>query len=186
MLQTILLGASFKRGWSDSIHDPNLLIVDFDLLHQRPDDLPPCLPVRTFQPLRDPPRELLQLTDHQPQFLLLILLPDPPLAFALKLGEALPRRQDPRLEFRLLDQAVSVGVDHPRDRLFYILNHLRKLLDLMARPRPRALQPPLVLRPDATGLGEEMVDVFPDGAVQDVGPDLLVPAEPLAAEPVAV
>jgi hypothetical protein len=66
MLQTTLLGASFKRGWTDSIHDANLLLVDLDLLHQRPDDLPPCLPVRPLQPLGDPPRELLQLTDHQP------------------------------------------------------------------------------------------------------------------------
>ena len=66
MLQTTLLGAPFKRGWTDSIHDPNLLLVDLDLLHQRPDDLPPCLPVRSLQPLGDTPRELLQLTDHQP------------------------------------------------------------------------------------------------------------------------
>ena len=66
MLQTTLLGAPFKRGWTDSIHDANLLLVDLDLLHQRPDDLPPCLPVRSLQPLGDPPRELLQLTDHQP------------------------------------------------------------------------------------------------------------------------
>jgi RNA-directed DNA polymerase len=66
MLQTTLLGASFKRGWTDSVHDANLLLVDLDLLHQRPDDLPPCLPVRSLQPLGDPPRELLQLTDHQP------------------------------------------------------------------------------------------------------------------------
>ena len=120
MLQTTLLGASFKRGWTDSIHDANLLLVDLDLLHQRPDDLPPCLPVRSLQPLGDTPRELLQLTDHQPQFRFLTLLAGPPLAFALQLGEAIPRRQHPRLEFRPLEQAVSVSVDHPRNRLFHI------------------------------------------------------------------
>jgi hypothetical protein len=31
-----------------------------------------------------------------------------------------------------------------------------------------------------------MTDVFPDGALQEVGTDLLVPAEALAAEPVGV
>src|SRR3954449_1396822 len=40
MLRTSLLGAPFKRGGTDSIHDANLLLVDLDFLHQGPDDLP--------------------------------------------------------------------------------------------------------------------------------------------------
>ena len=64
------------------------------------------VPVRLLQSLGDPPRELLQLADHQPQFRLPVLLAGPPLALVLQLGEALPRRRDPRLEFRLLQQAV--------------------------------------------------------------------------------
>ena len=66
MLRTTLLGASFKRGWADPIHDADLLLVDLDSLHQRPDDLTSRVPVRPLQPLRDAPRELLQLADHQP------------------------------------------------------------------------------------------------------------------------
>ncbi len=66
MLQTTLLGASLKRGWTDSIHDAHLLFVDFDLLHQRPNDLPSRVPVRLLQLLGNPLRELLQLADHQP------------------------------------------------------------------------------------------------------------------------
>jgi RNA-directed DNA polymerase len=46
MLRRTLLGAPFKRGRTDSIHDPHLLLVDLDLLDQRPDHLPPRVPVR--------------------------------------------------------------------------------------------------------------------------------------------
>src|SRR5262249_47993695 len=46
MLRKTLLGAPFKRGRTDSIHDPNLLLVDLDLLDQRSNNLPPRVPVR--------------------------------------------------------------------------------------------------------------------------------------------
>ena len=46
MLQRTLLGASLKRGWTDPIHDADLLLVDLDLLHQSPNDLPSRVPVR--------------------------------------------------------------------------------------------------------------------------------------------
>src|SRR3954471_16638130 len=86
MLRTTLLGAPFKRGGTDPIHDANLLLVDLDLLHQRPDDLPARVPVRLLQPLRDAPRELLQPDDHQPEFRLLGGLADPLPMLVLKLG----------------------------------------------------------------------------------------------------
>jgi hypothetical protein len=65
MLRTTLLGAPFKRGRTDPIHDADLLFVDLDLLHQGPNHLPSRGPVRLLQPLRDATCELLQLTDHQ-------------------------------------------------------------------------------------------------------------------------
>src|SRR5271165_665296 len=68
MLQITLLGASLKRGWTDPVHDADLPFVDLDLLHQSPNDLPSRVPVRLLQLLGNAFRELLQLTDHQPQF----------------------------------------------------------------------------------------------------------------------
>src|SRR5512147_2871994 len=124
MLQTTLSGASLKRGWTDSIHDADLLLIDLDLLHQGPNDLTSHVPVRLLQLLGNPPRELLQLADHEPEFRLLGGLADPLPALDLQLRQTLPRRQDPRLEFRLVEQAVAVGIDQSRDRLFQILNHL--------------------------------------------------------------
>src|SRR5208337_817821 len=46
MLRRTLLGASLKRGWTDPIHDADLLLVDLDFLHQSPNDLPSRVPVR--------------------------------------------------------------------------------------------------------------------------------------------
>jgi hypothetical protein len=66
MLRTTLLGAPFKRGGTDPIHDADLLLVDLDSPHQGPDDLPSRVPVRLLQPLRDATGERLQLADHQP------------------------------------------------------------------------------------------------------------------------
>ena len=51
MLRTTLLGAPFKRGRSDPIHDAHLLHVDFDPPHQGPDNFPSRVPVRRLQPL---------------------------------------------------------------------------------------------------------------------------------------
>src|SRR3954454_23905740 len=186
MLRTTVLGASFKRGWTDPIHDADLLLVDLDSLHQGADDLTSRVPIRPFQPLRDAPRELLQLADHQPQLRLLGGFADPLPALDLQLGQPLPRRRDPRLEFRLVEQPVAVGIDQSRDHLFYIIDQLVDRLHLPARAGLLPMQPPLVLRPDPLGLGQELAHISPHGGVQHIGADLLVPAQPLAAEAVGV
>src|SRR6516165_10550191 len=66
------------------------------------------------------------------------------------------------------------------------MDQLVELLHLAARAGLRPLSPPLVLRPNPLGLGQELAHVFPDGGVQDIGADLLVPAHALAAEAVGV
>src|SRR5512135_146051 len=186
MLRTTLLGAPFKRGRTDPIHDPDLLLVDLHLLYQGPNDFSSRVPVRPFQPLPDAPRELLQLADHQPEFRLLGGLADPLPRLFLQSGQALPRRRDPRLEFRLVEQPVAVSIDQSRNHLFYIIDQFAEMLHLQARAGLRPLQPPLVLRPDPLGLGQELAHIFPDGGVQHISADLLVPAQALAAEAVGV
>jgi len=111
MLRRTLLGASLKRGWTDPIHDADLLLVDLDFLHQGPNNVPSRVPVGLLQLLGNAFRELLQLADHQPQFHFLVGLVNPLPTLILQLGQALARRQDPRLEFRLVEQPVAVGID---------------------------------------------------------------------------
>src|SRR5215471_9668877 len=175
MLQTTLLGAPFKRGRTDPIHDADLLLVDLDLLHQGPDDLPSRVPVGLLQLLGNAPGELLQLADHQPQFRFLgglaHLLP----TLGLQLGQALARRQEPRLEFGFVEQPIAISIDQSRNHPLEIMDQLVGPLHLAARAGLRP-SPPLVLRPDPLGLGQELTHVFPDGGVQDIGTDLLVPA----------
>jgi len=111
MLQRTLLGASLKRGRTDPIHDADLLLVDLDLLHQSTKDLPSRVPVRLMQLLGNASRELLQLANYQPQFHFLVGLVNPLPTLILQLGQSFARRQDPRLEFRLVEQPVAVGID---------------------------------------------------------------------------
>jgi hypothetical protein len=186
MLRTTLLGAPFKRGGTDPIHDADLLLVDLDPLHQGPDDLPSRVPVRLLQPLRDATGERLQLAEHQPQFRLLGGLSDPLPLLALQLGQARPRRRNPRLELRLVEQPVAVSIDQPRNQLFYIPHQFAEVFHLLTWPRPGTLESPLVLPPDPLRLGQEVAHIAPDGGVQRVGADLLVPAETLAAEAIGV
>ena len=89
MLQTTLLGASLKRGRTDPIHDADLLLIDLDFLHQRPNNFPSRLPVRLLQLLGNASRELLQLADHQPQFHFLVGLVNLLPTLILQLGQAL-------------------------------------------------------------------------------------------------
>src|SRR5262245_33296572 len=60
------------------------------------------------------------------------------------------------------------------------------MLDLVVRIRPGPLQPALVLGPHPLRLGQKLTHVFPHRGVQDIGADLLVPAQALAAEAIGV
>src|SRR3954454_14416863 len=113
-------------------------------------------------------------------------LANPLLELDLQLGQPLPRRRDPRLEFRLLEQPVAVSMDQPRNQFLYIIDQFVDLLHLPARTRLLPLPPPLVLRADPLGLGQEMTHIVPDGRIQHIGADLLIPAQALAAESVGV
>src|ERR1700730_3847912 len=48
------------------------------------------------------------------------------------------------------------------------------------------LQPPLVFCSYPLGLGQEVTHVSPDGGVQDIGAELLIPAQALSTEAIGV
>src|SRR5208337_4166759 len=60
------------------------------------------------------------------------------------------------------------------------------MFQLVAWVRPRSLKPPLVLRAYPVGLQQKLTHVFPDRGVQDIGPDLFVPAQALTAEAIGI
>ena len=104
----------------------------------------------------------------------------------LQLRQPLPSSRDPRLEFGLVEQSVAVRVNQSGNHSFHITRQLAEMLHLLIRSRLGPSEPPLVLLPDTLRLGQETTHVFPDGGVQHIGPDLLVPTEALAAEAVGV
>src|SRR3954452_24146474 len=56
-------------------------------------------------------------------------------------------------------------------------DQLADMLHLPARAGLRTPQPPLVLRPDPLGLGQQLTHIVPDGGVQYVRAGLLFPAQ---------
>jgi len=65
MLQTILLGATFKRAGTHPVNDPDISVVNLNLLDQCSDHLPPRRPIRILQSFGDASGKFLQLADHQ-------------------------------------------------------------------------------------------------------------------------
>src|SRR6516162_4369003 len=60
------------------------------------------------------------------------------------------------------------------------------MVELVVGILPGPLQPRLVLGPHPLGLGQKLTHVVPDRGIQDIGADLPVPAQPLAAEAIGV
>jgi hypothetical protein len=176
MLQTTLLRAPLKRGWTDTIDDAGLAFIDLDLLDQGSNDLLPCRPVRLAKTFGNTLREFLQLADHQPQFRLLVFLFGLPSSLVLQPREPFACRADPRLEFGLLQETLLISINQSRDASLDLLDQLHHLVGLADAVVFRPLSPAFVLDPDPFGLGEKAANILPDGRVQQVGADLLVPA----------
>ena len=176
MLQTTLLGAALKRGGTDPVDHVDFTLIDLNLLDQCSDDFPLRCPSRLAQPLADARCKFLQLADHQPQLRLLVLLIGHPFPFVFQPRESLARRADPWLEFRLLQQALSVRIDQSRNALLDLLDQLHDLVNLAVVAAFRPLSPTFVLDADPSRLGQQAANILPDGRIQQVGADLLVPA----------
>jgi hypothetical protein len=58
------------------------------------------------------------LPDHKPEFRLLHRSAAPLPVLRLQLRQPIPRRRDPRLELRLVEQPVTVSIDQTRNHLF--------------------------------------------------------------------
>src|SRR5512135_2630853 len=146
MLQKTLLGAVLKRGWADPVHDPNLLLVDLHPLDERPNALTSRQPVRSLQPLGQPPRELLQSTDYQPQLRLRVLLVGPLLVLLLQLREPHQQRGHSTYLSRRLPAGETVEHlrpllahrRHERRALAPAAERLRHHLDRLRHPQPVA------------------------------------------------
>ena len=131
--------------------------------------------------------EVIQVADNQPQIALRRSLVGEVFRLCFEDRHALLEARHAGLEFALLDEPLGIAVDEAPDPLPQLTGLRlggREVGPL--RLLPRIVQPPLVFLPQALWLGEERTHLRPHGQVHQIGTDLRVVAEPVAAEAVGV
>ena len=171
----------------DAEHDVDLLTVDGYPLDQGADQGPLRLPLHLVEALVDRRSEGLQLADQQGQLPLLRGMIHQLAELPFQRGEALVEPADARLEVRLLDQPLRVGVDQAADARAQRAG-LRRQRRLVGRGGVAAGlgQAALVLRRQPLGVRQEPPYLLPHRGVQPVGAHLRIVADPVAAEAVGV
>jgi len=162
-------------------------VVNLDPLHQRSNDTTLGLPVQVIQVVGQGGGEVVQMPDDQPQIALRRGLVGKVFRLRFEDRHALLEARHAGLEFAFLDEPLGITVDQAPDAL-------AQLADLglgghevgPVRLLPRIVQTPLVLFPQTRGLGEEHPHLRPHGEVHQIGADLCVVTEPVAAEAVGV
>ncbi|HVI16964.1 MAG TPA: hypothetical protein VM712_01215 [Gaiellales bacterium] len=146
-------------------------MIDLDALHQKPDQLATLMPAQVRQPVVHATGEILQPTKDERQGVPLRRVV--PQGFALRFPrlDPPPEASDPRLELGPLDQAFGIAVDQTT----HAAAQLRKLrLDGCEGEAVRAiasrhLEPTLILRRDPRRVMQHLLDLLPDGGIQQIG-----------------
>jgi hypothetical protein len=138
------------------------------------------------QPVADSLGELLELADHQAEFVVGGGLVGRGLQLGLYLAEPSFGVAQPRFKLLLRQQAVFVGVDQAGDAPFELLDHRGQLRGLRGLAVWLFVQAPFVFLPHPIGILQQGTHVFPHGGFQQIGADLLVPTDAFAAETIGV
>ena len=131
-------------------------------------------------------REILELPDHQAEFVFLRGLVGDGFDLCFEFAETLFCITQPRFKLELCQKPVFVGVDQSGNTSFCLLNHRRKLLGLCNLLARFFVQSSLILLTDPIGISQKGAYVFPHGGFQQVGADLFVPADSFAAKTIGV
>ncbi len=117
MWQTRGIWSCGKRTRADTEDDVDLPLVDLDPLDQRPNDTTLGRPVQLVQPVMKGAREVLQVTDDQPQVTLLGRLRGEVSGLGIQHRRPLFEPGDAGLKLALLDEPLGVAVDEAPDAL---------------------------------------------------------------------
>src|SRR5215218_2830337 len=176
-----LAGAAAPGRWGNTKDDLDPVAVDLDPPDERPDEVPPPVPVETVEAIPDARREVLEPTDDQGQ-----------LPFGLdRLGRGPPSRLETRdagLELGAVEHALGVAVDQPTDAAAQGGDPPVELPDLVrfgGRATGRVQAPAVFLR-HAIGPLQESADSVPDGPLEAVAPHGPVVANGGTAEAASV
>ena len=102
---------------ADPEDDRDLPVVDLHAVDQRPDELPLGGPVGGRQPILHLRGERLEAVHHEAELILEAGRVGQFAGLRFQHADALPQAPDPGLELFLLDQALRVAVDQPRQPL---------------------------------------------------------------------
>jgi hypothetical protein len=183
--QTIPRGMLRVQIAADPEDDRDLPVVDLHALDQRPDELPLRGPLGGRQPILHLRGERLEAVHHEAELALEAGRVGQFAGLRFQHADALPQAPDPGLELLLLDQALRVAVDQPRQPL-------PQLLQLCLRRgaircvRGRGIQPAAIFVRQALGMLEQAPHLGPHGRIQAIRPHLRVGADALATEAVGI
>src|SRR5262249_60716148 len=111
-------GGSGTRGLSAHAKDDReVLVGDFNALHQRSDDITAHLPVRIGQPVTDLSGKCLYLPHQQPQLMECAGFLALTLQRFLEVGDALAQTADARRKFVFGDETFGIAVDEASEPL---------------------------------------------------------------------
>src|SRR5215831_7855282 len=185
-LQTFFFGIVITRIWVDPKHDIDLVTSDFHPFDQRPDEVAFARPVGGLQPLVEFGGKVLQTANNQLQFPVQGGLLCQRLALLFQPGEPLTQAGKPRLELRLVDEALRITVDqagHALTSLADLVFDRGQWRAFGARLRLQAT--PVFLR-QPFRVGQQGTDFLPHGQVQQISPYLGILAETLAPKAVGI
>ena len=142
-----MLGVQFAANPEDHRHLP---VVDRHALDQRPDGLPLGGPIGGRQSVLHLRRERLEAINHEAQLALEEGRVGQFVGLRFQYADPLPQAPDPGFELPLLDQALRVAVDQPRQPLPQLLQ-LRLRRDAIPSGRRRGVESAAIFVRQALG-----------------------------------
>jgi len=119
MLPTRGFVSGRRLAWSIRRRNPENhldgVTVDFDAAHENSYDLLHANGIKTIEVIGDLGRKVLQAADHERKVTLDLNGVKRGAMPLLELGKELLQTRDPRLELRLVDEALGIAVDQPTD-----------------------------------------------------------------------
>ena len=126
--------------------------------------------------------EVFQTANNQLQFCLEGVGIDELLSLLLRLGDTVPQAEDTGLKLRLVNEAVRIAVNEPREPLaqFAKVGFHRRTCRVLCRRL--WLQPTPVFLRKALRVGKQRRDLAPHGHIEQIRPHLGILTEPLPAK----
>ncbi len=165
--------------------DTDLLLVDLNPFDQRANDLSTRQPIGFVQSCLDPSGKLIETTQDQPEFSLQTRFIFHLLGLCFHLLQAFSHTCHPGFKLLFVDESLRITVNQAGNALpqspdpyFEVREFIRRLLLLK--------QTSSILLLKSLRVFQKLADLLPDCLIDEVGSQLLVPAQPHPTKPVGI